>query len=70
MPAAGVFEIYKTLPYLKLAHVPLFAVGTVVAFLSGWAAVKFLIQYLSRHSLNVFGWYRLVVGALVLWWMW
>lgn len=67
IPAAGVFEVYKTLPHLSLSHVPLFAVGTLVSFIFGWLAVKLLIRYLSQHTLTVFGWYRMVVAILVLW---
>ncbi len=67
IPAAGVFEVYKTLPHLSLSHVPLFAVGTLVSFISGWIAVKWLIQYLSHHTLSVFGWYRMLVAILVVW---
>lgn len=70
IPAAGVFDVYKTLPHLSLSHVPMFAVGTLVSFLSGWMAVKWLIQYLSRHTLTAFGWYRIVVAILVLGVLW
>ena len=68
IPAAGVFYLYKVLPLLHAAHIPVFAIGTLVAFVSGWLAVKFLIQFLSRHSLVAFGWYRLPLALLVLWW--
>lgn len=41
-----------------------------VAFVSGLIAVGFLLRYLSRHSLAVFGWYRiglaLVLAAIIL----
>lgn len=67
IPAAGVFDVYKTLPYLNMAHVPMFAVGTLVSFVSGWIAVKWLIRFLSRHTLTAFGWYRMAVAVLVLW---
>jgi len=41
------------------------ALGNLVAFITGLVAVGFLLRYLSRHSLALFGWYRVVV-ALVL----
>lgn len=40
-------------------------VGVVVSFVSGWAAVKWMITYLERHDLSIFGWYRIAVGGLV-----
>ncbi len=42
------------------------AVGFLVSFLAGLAAVAFLIRFLRLHSLNWFVAYRLVLAALVL----
>lgn len=39
--------------------------GVVVAGVSAWASVRWMVGYLQRHSLAVFGWYRIGVGALV-----
>ena len=65
IPAAGVFDVCKTLPHLSASHVPLFALGTLVSFVFGWIAVKWLIRYLSRHTLTAFGWYRMIVAIVV-----
>ena len=42
------------------------AVGFIVSFLSGMAAVAFLIRFLRGHSLNWFVGYRLALAAIVL----
>jgi undecaprenyl-diphosphatase len=44
--------------------------GFVVAFASAVLAVRWMVSYLQRHSLAIFGWYRLAVAALasLLWW--
>lgn len=43
--------------------------GTLSAGVVGYIAVKFLIRYLERHSLNIFVWYRLALaGLVVLFW--
>jgi undecaprenyl-diphosphatase len=39
--------------------------GFVVAFLAAVVAVRWMVTYLQRHSLAIFGWYRLGVAALV-----
>jgi undecaprenyl-diphosphatase len=40
-------------------------VGNVVALISGLIAVGFLMRYLQRHSLAIFGWYRVVLGVII-----
>ncbi|MDD2763877.1 MAG: undecaprenyl-diphosphate phosphatase [Opitutaceae bacterium] len=39
--------------------------GIVVAALSAAAAVKFLVNYLTRHGLAIFAWYRLLLAAVL-----
>lgn len=41
-------------------------VGSLVAFLVSMFAIKFLITYIQRHDFKVFGYYRIVLGILVL----
>jgi undecaprenyl-diphosphatase len=42
------------------------AVATVVSFVTGYAAIAWLIRYLGNHSLRVFVVYRIVLGIVVL----
>jgi undecaprenyl-diphosphatase len=41
-------------------------IATLVAFVSGYAAIAWLLRYLAHHSLNVFVAYRIPLGILVL----
>lgn len=43
-----------------------FVVGNVVAFVVAILAIKFFISYLQKHGFRLFGWYRIVVGIIVL----
>lgn len=43
-----------------------FAIGNVVAFVVALLAIKFFIGYLQKHGFRLFGWYRIVVGAVLL----
>jgi len=42
------------------------ALAVLLAFVSGYASIAFLLRYLVRHGLGVFVGYRLVVGVLVI----
>ena len=42
------------------------AVASVTAFLVSLAAIKFLMDFVKKHSFASFGWYRIVLGALVI----
>ncbi len=39
--------------------------GTISSAVVGYLAIRFLIRYLERHSLNIFVWYRLALAAMV-----
>jgi undecaprenyl-diphosphatase len=42
------------------------ALGSVTAFVVSLFAVKFLMNYVKRHDFKVFGWYRIILGLLVI----
>ena len=42
------------------------AVGCVSAFIVSLCAIKFLMDFVKKHSFSAFGWYRIVLGTLVL----
>jgi len=48
------------------AQLDIVAIGFAVSFVSGLAAVAFMVRYLRTHSLNVFVVYRVVLAAAVL----
>ena len=41
-------------------------VGMVVAFAVSMFVIKFLMDYIRKHDFKVFGWYRIVLGIIVL----
>ncbi|HZT75061.1 MAG TPA: undecaprenyl-diphosphatase UppP [Vicinamibacterales bacterium] len=47
----------------------LFLIGVVSSAIVGYAAVKYFIQYLGRHSLDLFAWWRLAVAAVAVVWI-
>lgn len=41
-------------------------IGCVVAYLVSIVVIKFLMSYIKKHDFKVFGWYRIVLGVIVL----
>ena len=41
-------------------------VGMVVAFAVSLVVIKFLMGYIKKHDFKVFGWYRIILGVIVL----
>jgi undecaprenyl-diphosphatase len=67
MLAAGAYEMLDVFQMPNLGEfLPLLAVGFIAAAITGWFAIKWLINYLSKNSLYVFAAYCAVVGFILL----
>lgn len=44
---------------------PIVLLGNIAAFIFGIAAIKFLLNYLSRHGVKAFGYYRVILAAII-----
>lgn len=66
--AAGAFEILKARKDPGAEHVDwgLIALGTIIAAITAFATVKWLLRYVQTHTFTVFGWYRIILGAVIL----
>jgi len=40
--------------------------GMFVAFIVSILAIKFLMQYIKKHDFKIFGWYRIILGIIVI----
>lgn len=47
-------------------EIVILAVGMVVAFAVSVAVIRFLMGYIKKHDFKVFGWYRIVLGVVVM----
>ena len=41
-------------------------IGNVVAFIVAMLAIKFFINFVTKYGFKAFGWYRIIVGAVIL----
>ena len=47
-------------------EIAILLVGMIVAFVVSILVIKFLMNYIKKHDFKVFGWYRIVLGVIVL----
>src|SRR3954451_22059052 len=64
--AAGLYDLWKNRGLLSSADVPVFGVGSVVAFISAFVVIRWLIRYVATHDFKPFAWYRIAFGLVVL----
>ena len=66
MFGASLLKILKFGFEFTSTEVIILLTGMVVAFVVSILAIKFLMGYIKRHDFKAFGWYRIVLGVLVL----
>lgn len=74
MFAATVYKVYKLFSEggMEVVSNNLVAllVGCVVAFVVAMLAIKFFISFVTKYGFQAFGWYRIVVGIIILVMLW
>lgn len=66
MVAATALDIYKYYNDLTVDEILVIAIGFIVSFFSGLAAVKFLVAFVSKHDFIPFAIYRILFGGAML----
>ena len=70
MFAATVYKVYKLFSDGGIAiimdNMTTLIVGNVVAFIVALLAIKFFISFVSKYGFKAFGWYRIIVGGVIL----
>jgi len=66
MFAATVMDLLHNKDILDTSNVSLLVIGCIVAFVVAIVAIKAFIGYLAKHGFKVFGYYRILVGAIIL----
>ena len=62
----SLWDFYKEGLTLTSTEINLLLVGNVVAFIVAMIAIKSFISFLTRHGFKIFGYYRIVLGTLIL----
>ncbi len=66
MFGASLLKLVKFGGSFTSTEIGLLAVGLIVAFVVSIVVIRFLMDYIKRHDFKVFGYYRIILGILVL----
>ena len=66
MFAATIYDLYRNFDSLEPGDPSWLALSFVISFLVAWASVRWLLHFVSTHTLRAFAWYRLGFGLVIL----
>lgn len=71
MAAAGGYKLLKLMTdptgvAMLQENLVTLLIGNVVAFIVALGAIKFFIEFLTRHGFKAFGYYRIIVGGIII----
>jgi undecaprenyl-diphosphatase len=66
LTAAGLFELVDAWPDLKTLGFGQMAVGIVIAFVTAYASIAWLLRFVASNSLRPFVWYRVGLALLLM----
>ena len=70
MFGATVYKMYKLFKdggsELIMNNLDTLIIGNVVAFIVALLAIKFFISFVQKYGFQAFGWYRIIVGGIIL----
>jgi undecaprenyl-diphosphatase len=69
MLAAAVFSLWKARDALDVSELGQIAVGFAAAFIVALVVVRAVLASISRIGFAPFGWYRIILGAVILIWL-
>ena len=66
MAAAGGYKLLKTYDTIQAEDIKILLIGNLVAFVVAMFAIKFFISFLTKYGFKVFGYYRIILGLVLL----
>jgi undecaprenyl-diphosphatase len=60
------YDFYKDGYQISADQVNLLIIGNVVAFIVAMLAIKYFITFLQTRGFQLFGWYRIIAGGIIL----
>jgi undecaprenyl-diphosphatase len=70
MFAASSYKLLKGYKFIQVQDIQTLLIGNIVAFLVAILAIKFFINFLTKYGFKWFGYYRIIVGTIILALLW
>lgn len=64
--AKKLLDFFKDGEQLSSQEINMLIVGNVVGFIVALLAIKYFIGFLTKHGFKWFGWYRIIIGAIII----
>ena len=68
--AAGGYDFLKHRGAFSADDSAILAVGLIVSFISALICIRWLLRYVASHTFNIFAWYRIILGVIILIVLW
>ncbi|HEY3369873.1 MAG TPA: undecaprenyl-diphosphate phosphatase [Prolixibacteraceae bacterium] len=66
MAAASAYKLLKDYKHINSENIGILVIGNIIAFVVAMIAIKTFITFLQKHGFKVFGWYRIVLGLVLI----
>ncbi len=66
MFAASVYSLLKYNSSLNVGQIFVLSVGFIISFIVALAVIRFLINYVQKNNFKIFGWYRIILGIIII----
>jgi undecaprenyl-diphosphatase len=64
--AKKLYDFHKEGHSFTGEEIKLLAIGNIIAFIVAMLAIRTFITYLEKRGFKMFGWYRIIVGAVII----
>lgn len=66
MLAATVYDLYKSPLAFSQEELTVWSIGLIVSFITAILGIKFFLKFIQKNNFTPFGWYRILIGLVVL----
>ena len=69
MIGASFLRIIKNINVFTENNIILLLIGCIVSYVFSLVVIKFLLKYIKKHSLIIFGIYRIILALIIIIWL-